>query len=86
MVPMTDDRSLTIHFLDGSEMSLAFPRQQGNPLLLAKRIQEALDANHLAIEAEGELLVFPKTGIKYLKMSPLPDELPETIIRGAKIL
>ena len=82
---MAEDRYLTIYFMDGSEMSLAFPKQQGNPLLLAKRIQEALDANHLAIETEGELLVFPKTGIKYLQMSPIPEELPETIIRGAKI-
>lgn len=82
---MADDRFLTIYFLDGSDMSLIFPRQAGNPLLLAKRIQEALDSNHVAIEADGELLVFPKTGIKYLQVSPLPDELPETVIRGAKI-
>ena len=83
---MAEDRLLTLHFLDGSEMSLTFPDQKGNPLLLAKRIQEALDSNHLAIEAEGELLVFPKTGIKYLHLNPIPDELPDTVIRGAKIL
>ena len=79
---MDNNRYLTIYFIDGSEMSLTFPKQGGNPLLLAKRVQEALDADQLAIETGDQLLVIPKSKVKYFQMSPIPEELPETVIRG----
>jgi len=79
---MDNNRYLTIYFIDGSEMSLTFPKQGGNPLLLAKRVQEALDADQLAIETGDKLLVIPKSNVKYFQMSPIPEELPETVIRG----
>jgi len=83
---MAQDRFLTVYFLDGSDMSISFPKQPGNPLLLAKRVQAALDADQFTIEVEGELLMIPKSSIKYMTVSPLPDEIPETIIRGGKIV
>ena len=82
---MDNDRFLTIYFIDGSEMTVTFPKQGGNPLLLAKRVQEALDADQLAIETGGQLLVIPMNNIKYLKMNPIPKKLPETVIRGGVI-
>ena len=83
---MEQDRFLTVYFLDGSDMSINFPKQPGNPLLLAKRVQAALDADQFTIEIDGELLMIPKSSIKYMTVSPLPDEIPETIIRGGKIV
>ena len=82
---MDDNRYLTIYFIDGSEMSVTFPKQGGNPLLLAKRVQEALDADQLAIETGDQLLVIPKYNIKYLQLNPIPEKLPETVIRGGVI-
>jgi hypothetical protein len=35
--------------MDGSDMSINFPQQGGNPLLLAKRVKEAIEANQIAI-------------------------------------
>ena len=83
---MEQDRFLTVYFLDGSDMSIGFPKQQGNPLLLAKRVQAALDADQFTIEVDGELMMIPKSSIKYMTVSPLPDELPETVIRGGRIV
>ena len=83
---MEQDRFLTVYFLDGSDMSINFPKQPGNPLLLAKRVQNALDADQFTLEVDGELLMIPKSSIKYMTVSPLPEELPETIIRGGKIV
>jgi len=82
---MDNNRYLTIYFIDGSEMSVTFPKQGGNPLLLARRVQEALDADQLAIETGDQLLVIPMNNIKYLQMKPTPEELPETVIRGGVI-
>ena len=83
---MTEDKLVTFYFMDGSEMSLAFPQQGGNPLLLAKRVQQAMDSNHVAVEIDGKLTVIPKTAIKYLQLQSMPDEVPETVIRGARLL
>jgi len=82
---MDNNRYLTFYFIDGSEMSLTFPKQGGNPLLLAKRVQEALDADQLAIETGDQLLVIPMNNVKYFQMSPIPESLPETVIRGGAI-
>ncbi len=82
---MNSKRCLTIYFMDGSEMSLNFPKQGGNPLLLAKRVQEAIDADQIAIEIDDQLYVIPTNNIKYLHVSPMPEELPETVIRGGSL-
>ena len=83
---MEQDRFLTVYFLDGNDLSISFPEQGGNPLLLSKRVQAALDADQFTIEVDGELMMIPKSSIKYMTVSPLPDELPDTVIRGGRIV
>ena len=83
---MEQDRFLTVYFLDGSDMSINFPKQPGNPLLLAKRVQAALDADQFTIEIDGQLMMIPKSSVKYMTVSPVPDEMPETVIRGGKFV
>ena len=83
---MEQNRFLTVYFLDGSDLSITFPKQSGNPLLLAKRVQSALEADQITIEIDGELMMIPKSSVKYLTVSPLPEELPETVIRGGSIV
>lgn len=82
---MDNKRILTIHFMDGSEMSINFPEQGGNPLLLAKRVQEAIEANQIAIEVDEKLYVIPTYNIKYMHASRMPDEVPTTVIRGGSL-
>ena len=49
-------------------------------------VQAALDADQFTIEIEGELMMIPKSSVKYMTVSPLPEEMPETIIRGGRIV
>ena len=83
---MASNRFLTVHFIDGSEMSVTFPKQGGNPLLLTKRVQQAIEARQLAMELDGQLFVIPMDNVKYLQASPCPDELPETVILGGALI
>ncbi|MCG6888683.1 MAG: hypothetical protein LJE92_03785 [Gammaproteobacteria bacterium] len=82
---MSNERSISIFFTDGSNLALTFPKQDANPHLLARRVQTALDSRQLAFEIENELLVIPTNNIKYLQMSPCPEMLPETVIVGGAI-
>ena len=77
---------MTVYFIDGSDMSISFPEPGGNPLMLARRIQAALDADQVALEVDDELMMIPKSSIKYMTLNPLPDELPESVIRGASVV
>ncbi len=80
---MADKRFLTIHFTDGSKMSMTFPQQTQDAHQMASKIQKSLDANQLAVEVEGELFMIPKNNIKYLQVSPTPEIMPDSVIRGA---
>jgi hypothetical protein len=82
---MSNERNISIFFTDGSDLALTFPKQDGNPHLLAKRIQAALDSRQLAFEIDGELLVVPTHNIKYLQFNPCPEMLLDTVIVGAAI-
>lgn len=78
---MAIKRFLTIHFIDGSKLSLTFPQQGDDFTQIASRVQRALDANQLAIEIDGELFVVPMNNVKYLQVNPAPEKLPDTVIR-----
>ena len=82
---MAEARYMTIHFTDGSKMSVTFPKQTPDDFQMASRIQKALDANQLALEVDGEMFVVPMNGVKYLQVSPAPEKLPDSVIRGASL-
>jgi hypothetical protein len=54
-------------------------------VLMASRIQKALDANQLAIDVDGEMYVIPMSSVKYLQVTPAPEKLPDSVIRGASL-
>ena len=82
---MASKRFLTIHFIDGSKISMTFPPQTENYHQIASRVQKALDANQLALEVEGELFVIPMNNVKYLQVNPAPEKLPDSVIRGGTL-
>ena len=82
---MATKRFLTIHFTDGSKLSMTFPQQTGDFNQIASRVQKALDANQLAIEIDGELFVIPMNSVKYLQVNPAPEKLPDTVIRSGAL-
>lgn len=79
------DRGLTIHFVDGSRLRVDFPKQALNPTATLLKLNEALAARQLLVEAEGALLVIPFDNIKYVQAYPAPDGLPAHAIKAASI-
>ena len=78
-------RFLTVHFIDGSKISISFPQQIKDPAMMASKVQKALQANELAFEADGDLIVIPTANIKYLQVHPAPEKLPESVVQGARL-
>jgi hypothetical protein len=83
---MANERYLTIHFTDGSKLSVTFPKQTDMLYKIVSRVEKALEADKLAIEIGGELFVIPMNNIKYMQVSPAPDKLPESVVRGGSLI
>ena len=84
---MTEEqkRTIIIHFNDGSNKLFEFPPPVADSdANLAARLQEALDARHLVLEADGALVVIPVESIKYLQCFPAPKKLPAYAITGVR--
>ena len=88
------DRTLTLHFNDGSKLTFDFPRQADNDAARQIKLADFMTGKHLVVEADGHVLIFPVANIKYIAMSvPRPDPkrnqptgLPRHAILGARIV
>ena len=86
------ERILTLHFLDGSKLSLAFDEQGPNAAARKLKVDKLLASKQLVVEAEGNVMIFPVASIKYMSLS-LPalnpkgtrEILPSHAITGARI-
>ena len=86
------ERSLTLHFIDGTKLSLEFPDQAANQAARKLKLQEFLQGNHVILEAEGSVIVCPVANIKYMTFSTLmldskaiADALPRQAVIGAHV-
>ena len=79
------DRHMTVHFNDGTQMRLAFPKQVKHDESVPVRLERALEHDVLLVEADGSLLLFPTDSIKYVRISPAPTVLPDYVIKGATV-
>lgn len=83
---MAEKRALTIHFTDGTKLSFDFPKQVSEEHMIANRIEQALKHQYLMVEADGAVLMFPFSNIKYMQAYPAPAKIPDYMIKGASIV
>jgi hypothetical protein len=85
------DRVLTLHFIDGSRLQFDFPEQTAHAAARQIKVADFLVSKHLIVEAEGSVLIFPVSSIKYMALSlpSIPKKgtaaLPRHAIVGARI-
>lgn len=84
---MAQEVTGTIHFMDGSKISLRWPRQAGTGAqIIALNVKKALEADRILVEIDGTLLLIPLRNVKYIEITPSPKELPSGVLRGAQLL
>ena len=86
------DRALTLHFLDGTKLSFEFAAQTDSEAARKVKLADLMTSKHLVIEAEGSVLIFPVSSIKYMALSAgtlgakgRAAPLPRHAIIGARI-
>src|SRR5687767_751410 len=76
-VSMSRTAKATIHFTDGTKLSLKYPRQVGkNSVGLAEQVRKAIEAQRLLVEVKGTLVVISLHNVRYVEITPAPDSLP----------
>ena len=86
------ERALTLFFTDGTKLSFDFEVQAPNAMARKLKLEDFMTSQHLVIEADGSVFLFPVSNIKYMTFtSPLLDEreiaasLPRQAIVQARI-
>lgn len=83
---MNDKHRMNIHFHDGSEMQFMFHQQEIDPMKSLDFVNNTMTSDKLVLEVEGAVYVFPYTSIKFIRISPTLEILPDTAITGLKIV
>ena len=84
---MAQEVTGTIHFMDGSKISLRWPRQAGTGAqIIALNVKKALEADRILVEIDGTLLLIPLRNVKYIQITPSPKELPASVLRGGQLV
>jgi hypothetical protein len=83
---MKDKRGITIHFNDGSKMSLDFPKQAANDAAQFLKLDDVLKKRYMLFEADSTFLMVPFENVKYVQVYPAPADVPgHTYIKGASV-
>jgi hypothetical protein len=78
--------TLVIRFVDGTEERLEYAGLPQDDVNLVTRIEEALKAQHLLVELEGKLVVYPFNSVKAIEVSPVPEKLPRGVLKKAHLV
>ena len=81
-----DTGTMVIRFVDGTEEVLEFALPSQENANLVARIQEGLNAQHLIVEVDGKMVVYPFHNIKAIEVSPLPEKLPRVALKKARLV
>ncbi|WP_419174045.1 hypothetical protein [Desulfosediminicola sp.] len=66
-------------------MKFRFPRQSVDSRNMQGMMEKMPQSNQVVMEVEGVMYMFPYTNIKYIRVSPCPDVLPEVAIQGVQL-
>lgn len=86
---MEPTHGLTVHFMDGSKVSYAFPDQAPNEAARQLRLEEFMKSPFLMVIADGVFTMLPVANIKAIQM-PVSEnmkkvQLPKHVIKGATL-
>jgi len=80
-------RGITIHFNDGSKLSLDFPTQSPNEAAAALKLDDVLKNRYILMEADSTFLMIPFENVRYVQVYPAPKTVPNhTYIKGATVI
>lgn len=82
---MPVERWLRIDYVDGTSETYSFPKQATDNYDQTYRLNEALQADRIVLESDGQLHIIPMSAIKRIHFAPAPAKLPDQVIKDASL-
>lgn len=89
---MANDRTMTLHFNDGTRLTFDFPEQANNPAARQIKLSEFTASRNVIVQAGNQVMIFPVTSIKYISLASAESSffrgtaLPKQAIIGARLV
>ncbi|MEB3288847.1 MAG: hypothetical protein VKI82_02965 [Leptolyngbya sp.] len=84
---MSDEPTLTtqitITFNNGAVQTYGLTERQTDPVQMASRLKNLMEASTFSLEVENRLVIIPMHNIRTIEVSPAPDKLPDLVLRQA---
>ena len=78
---------MVIHFMDGTKIVFRYPKLTGREsATIASKVKKALSQDKIVVQTYDSVIVMPVSNIKYIQVTPLPDALPDGILKHAEIV
>lgn len=76
-------RFCKINFVDGESQRFIYePVHPDESSTIGKAIKELSDTHNLIFQVEHKLVIIPMNNVRSIEISPVPTQLPRTIIRA----
>ncbi len=83
---MQDKRGITIHFNDGTKISMDFPKQAPSETAAMMKLEDVLKNRYMLFEADSTFLMIPFENVRYIQLYPAPASVPgHTYVKGASV-
>ncbi len=84
---MNDEKQMTIHFNNGTNMQVTFPTQiKSSTGALVEGAKRILESDKLTLQTDLQTIIIPWSSVKYVEVSAvLGAALPFGAIKGARI-
>ncbi len=85
---MSDEKHLIIHFINDTDIRIAFPTQiKNSAAALIEALKTILGSDKLVIQADDRVMIFPWSAVKYIEAMAIPTvALPFGTIKGARVV
>jgi hypothetical protein len=78
---------MTIHFMDGTKIVFRYPKLKDREAsTIASKVKKALSQDKIVVQTYDSVIVMPVSNVKYIQVTPLPDALPDGILKHAEIV
>jgi len=75
--------TLTVKLINGPPISFTVERSESERRNIAANIESALSSSYVGVELEGRLLIVPTHNIQFIVISPAPELMVKSVVRGA---
>ena len=82
----TAEITVSVRLVNGDPITFQIERSESERRNMGAAIETALNSNYVGVEVDGKLIIVPTHNIQTISISPAPDMMIKSVVRGARNL